>query len=159
MIAVTGRFRVRSVSSLPRRIYSGGVIPKRARQGAVFHEEVSLQSPVSAGRFHCERPCSAGGTGFSFSTIRGLSWPTSWRWSWWAAIAGMAFDFLAFPYALPSSYLDKGLAGGRSEATGVTAQPDFPIATGVTCRPFCAALLAVAPLLSRLLSSPCALGL
>ena len=24
-----------------------------------------------------------------------------------AAIAGMAFDFLAFPYALPSSYLDK----------------------------------------------------
>ena len=47
-----------------------------------------------------------------------------------AAIAGMVFDFLAFPYALPSSYLDKDWR----------EDPDFPIATGYF-RPFCATML------------------
>ena len=56
-----------------------------------------------------------------------------------AAIAGMAFDFLAFPYALPSSYLDKDWREDP-EATGDDGQPDFPIATGYF-RPFCAAML------------------
>ena len=56
-----------------------------------------------------------------------------------AAIAGMVFDFLAFPYALPSSYLDKDWRDDP-EATGEDGQPDFPIATGYF-RPFCAALL------------------
>ena len=41
----------------------------------------------------------------------------------------MAFDFLAFPYALPSSYLDKDWREDP-EATGDDGQPDFPIATG-----------------------------
>ena len=56
-----------------------------------------------------------------------------------AAIAGMAFDFLAFPYALPSSYLDKDWRKDP-DATGDDGKPDFPVATGYF-RPFCAALL------------------
>lgn len=56
-----------------------------------------------------------------------------------AAIAGMVFDFLAFPYALPSSYLDKDWREDP-EATGEDGQPDFPVATGYF-RPFCAAML------------------
>ena len=56
-----------------------------------------------------------------------------------AAIAGMAFDFLAFPYALPSSYLDKDWRTDP-DATGEDGKPDFPIAIGYF-RPFCAALL------------------
>lgn len=56
-----------------------------------------------------------------------------------AAIAGMAFDFLAFPYSLPSSYLDKDWREDP-EAAGEDGQPDFPVATGYL-RPFCAAML------------------
>lgn len=56
-----------------------------------------------------------------------------------AAIAGMAFDFLAFPYALPSSYLDRDWREDP-EAAGEDGQPDFPVATGYL-RPFCAAML------------------
>ncbi len=56
-----------------------------------------------------------------------------------AAIAGMTFDFLAFPYALPSSYLDKDWRKDP-DATGDDGKPDFPVATGYF-RPFCAALL------------------
>lgn len=56
-----------------------------------------------------------------------------------AAIAGMVFDFLAFPYALPSGYLDRDWRE-NPDATGADGKPDFPIATGYF-RPFCAALL------------------
>lgn len=56
-----------------------------------------------------------------------------------AAIVGMIFDFLAFPYALPSSYLDKDWRT-EPDATGEDGKPDFPIAIGYF-RPFCAALL------------------
>lgn len=56
-----------------------------------------------------------------------------------AAIAGMAFDFLAFPYALPSGYLDRDWREDP-EAAGEDGQPDFPIANGYV-RPFCAAML------------------
>ena len=56
-----------------------------------------------------------------------------------AAIVGMVFDFLAFPYALPSSYLDKDWRKDP-DATGEDGKPDFPVAAG--CLPaFCAALL------------------
>ena len=63
-----------------------------------------------------------------------------------AAIAGKVFDFLAFPYALPSSYLDKDWREDR-EARGDDGQPDFPIATGYF-RPFCAAMLRRACIIS-----------
>lgn len=56
-----------------------------------------------------------------------------------AAIAGMVFDFLAFPYALPSGYLDRDWRK-NPDATGADGKPDFPIAIGYF-RPFCAALL------------------
>ena len=56
-----------------------------------------------------------------------------------AAIAGMAFDFLVFPYALPSGYLDKDWRD-NPDATGEDGQPDFPVADGYL-RPFCAAML------------------
>ena len=56
-----------------------------------------------------------------------------------AAIAGMVFDFLAFPYALPSSYLDSDWRE-NPDATGEDGKPDFPISNGYF-RPFCAALL------------------
>ena len=55
-----------------------------------------------------------------------------------AAIAGMAFDFLAFPYALPSGYLDRDWRK-NPEAAGAPGKPDFPFATGYPGR-FCAAL-------------------
>lgn len=56
-----------------------------------------------------------------------------------AAIVGMAFDFLAFPYSLPSGYLDRDWRR-NPDATGADGKPDFPISTGYF-RPFCAALL------------------
>ena len=55
-----------------------------------------------------------------------------------AAIAGMAFDFLAFPYALPSGYLDRDWRE-NPDATGTDGKPDFPIANAYH-GPFCAAL-------------------
>lgn len=55
-----------------------------------------------------------------------------------AAIAGMAFDFLAFPYALPSGYLDRDWRK-NPDATGADGKPDFPVANGYH-GPFCAAL-------------------
>ena len=45
----------------------------------------------------------------------------------------------SFPYALPSSYLDKDWRT-NPDATGEDGKPDFPIANGYF-RPFCAALL------------------
>ncbi len=56
-----------------------------------------------------------------------------------AAIAGMVFDFLAFPYSLPSSYLDWDWRDDP-EAAGEDGQPDFPVAEGYL-RPFCTAML------------------
>ena len=56
-----------------------------------------------------------------------------------AAIAGMAFDFLVFPYALPAGYLDKDWRD-NPDATGEDGQPDFPVADGYLL-PFCAAML------------------
>ena len=56
-----------------------------------------------------------------------------------AAIAGMAFDFLVFPYSLPSSYLDRDWRDDP-DATGADGKPDFPVADGYL-RPFCAAML------------------
>ena len=53
-----------------------------------------------------------------------------------AAIAGMAFDFLAFPYALPSGYLDRDWRK-NPDATGADGKPD--VANGYH-GPFCAAL-------------------
>lgn len=55
-----------------------------------------------------------------------------------AAIAGMTFDFLAFPYSLPSGYLDWDWRE-NPDATGADGKPDFPIANGYNV-PFCAAL-------------------
>lgn len=55
-----------------------------------------------------------------------------------AAIVGMAFDYLAFPYALPSGYLDKDWRE-NPDADGGDGKADFPVAEG--CIPlFCAAL-------------------
>ena len=55
-----------------------------------------------------------------------------------AAIVGMAFDFLAFPYALPSGYLDRDWRE-NPDAAGEDGKPDFPFATGYH-GPFCAAM-------------------
>jgi len=56
-----------------------------------------------------------------------------------AAVAGMVFDFLAFPYALPSGYLDRDWRNDP-DACGEDGKPDFPIAVGYV-RPFCFSML------------------
>ena len=56
-----------------------------------------------------------------------------------AAITGMAFDYLAFPYALPSSYLYRDWRKNPN-ADGGDGWPDYAVAHGYV-RPFCAALL------------------
>lgn len=56
-----------------------------------------------------------------------------------AAICGMVFDFLAFPYSLPSGYLDKDWRK-NPDATGPDGKADYPIAEGCIM-PFCAALV------------------
>ena len=48
-----------------------------------------------------------------------------------AAIVGMAFDFLAFPYALPSGYLDRDWRETRMPQAK-TASLIFPFATAIT---------------------------
>ncbi len=55
-----------------------------------------------------------------------------------AAIVGMVFDFLAFPYALPSGYLDRDWRENPN-STGADGKPDFPVANGYH-GPFCVAL-------------------
>ncbi|WP_165064505.1 putative holin [Desulfovibrio sp. ZJ200] len=55
-----------------------------------------------------------------------------------AAIVGMAFDYLAFPYALPSGYLDRDWRK-NPDATGPDGKPDYPVAEGCIL-PFCASL-------------------
>lgn len=55
-----------------------------------------------------------------------------------AAICGMIFDFLAFPYALPSGYLEKDWRK-NPDATGEDGKPDYPVASGYIM-PFCASL-------------------
>lgn len=55
-----------------------------------------------------------------------------------AAIVGMAFDYLAFPYSLPSGYLDKDWRK-NPDATGADGKPDYPVADGYIM-PFCASL-------------------
>ena len=55
-----------------------------------------------------------------------------------AAIVGMAFDYLAFPYSLPSGYLDKDWRK-TPNATGPDGKPDYPVAEGYIM-PFCASL-------------------
>lgn len=55
-----------------------------------------------------------------------------------AAIVGMAFDYLAFPYALPSGYLDRDWRRNPN-ASGPDGKPDFPVAEGYIM-PFCASL-------------------
>lgn len=56
-----------------------------------------------------------------------------------AAIVGMAFDFLAFPYALPSGYLVRDWRKDP-DATGDDGKPDFPVVNGYY-RVFSAAML------------------
>lgn len=56
-----------------------------------------------------------------------------------AAIVGMAFDFLAFPYALPSGYLVRDWRKDP-DATGEDGQPDFPVVSNYF-RVFAAAML------------------
>lgn len=55
-----------------------------------------------------------------------------------AAICAMIFDFLAFPYSLPSGYLDRDWRTNPN-ADGGDGKPDFPIAQGYII-PFCASL-------------------
>ncbi len=55
-----------------------------------------------------------------------------------AAIVGMAFDYLAFPYSLPSGYLDKDWRKNPN-ADGGDGKPDYPVAEGCIM-PFCASL-------------------
>lgn len=55
-----------------------------------------------------------------------------------AAIAGMIFDYLAFPYALPSGYLNKDWRK-NPDATAPDGKPDYPVVDGYI-RPFCASL-------------------
>lgn len=55
-----------------------------------------------------------------------------------AAIVGMAFDYLAFPYALPSGYLNKDWRKNPN-ADGGDGKPDYPVAQGYVM-PFCASL-------------------
>ena len=55
-----------------------------------------------------------------------------------AAIVGMAFDYLAFPYALPSGYLDRDWRN-TPNADGGDGKPDYPVAEGYIM-PFCATL-------------------
>lgn len=55
-----------------------------------------------------------------------------------AAIVGMAFDYLAFPYALPSGYLDRDWRD-TPNADGGDGKPDYPVADGYIM-PFCASL-------------------
>lgn len=50
-----------------------------------------------------------------------------------AAIAGMVFDFLAFPHALPSGYLDRDWRKTRTPREP-TASPTFPWPTATTAR-------------------------
>lgn len=56
-----------------------------------------------------------------------------------AAIVGMVFDFLAFPYALPSGYLVRDWRKDP-DATGEDGQPDFPVVSNYF-RVFAAAML------------------
>ena len=65
-----------------------------------------------------------------------------------AAIVGMAFDFLAFPYALPSGYLDRDWRE-NPDAAGEDGKPDFPICNGYH-GPFCAAMTRRALLIAAL---------
>lgn len=55
-----------------------------------------------------------------------------------AAIVGMAFDYLAFPYALPSGYLNKDWRKNPN-ADGGDGKPDYPVAQGYVM-PFCSSL-------------------
>lgn len=68
-----------------------------------------------------------------------------------AAIAGMIFDFLAFPYALPSSYLDRDWRKDP-DATGDDGKPTFPLPPAIFARS--ARLCCVVPSSSRLLCWP-----
>lgn len=55
-----------------------------------------------------------------------------------AAVCAMVFDYLAFPYSLPSGYLDKDWRK-NPDATGPDGKPDYPVAEGYIL-PFCFAL-------------------
>ena len=55
-----------------------------------------------------------------------------------AALCAMVFDFLAFPYSLPSGYLDKDWRK-NPDATAPDGKPDYPVAEGYIL-PFCFAL-------------------
>ena len=46
-----------------------------------------------------------------------------------AAVVGLIFDFLAFPYALPSSYLIRDWRKNPT-ASGEDGKPDFPVIPG-----------------------------
>lgn len=56
-----------------------------------------------------------------------------------AGLVGMVFDFLAFPYALPSGYLDRDWRKDPT-ASGDDGEPDYPIASGYLS-PFCVSLI------------------
>ncbi len=55
-----------------------------------------------------------------------------------AAVCAMIFDYLAFPYSLPSGYLDKDWRKNPN-ADGGDGKPDYPVAEGYIM-PFCASL-------------------
>lgn len=55
-----------------------------------------------------------------------------------AAITGMVFDYLAFPYALPSGYLVKDWRK-NPDADGGDGNPDYPVIEGYILA-FCATL-------------------
>ena len=46
-----------------------------------------------------------------------------------AAVVGLGFDFLAFPYALPSSYLVEDWRE-NPDAEGDDGEPDYPVVQG-----------------------------
>lgn len=138
MIVVTGRFRVRFVSSLPLRIYSGGVIPNERGKEQFFMKKFLCNPRYLLAIFIVSGIVLLAGLVF-LSPYQGPVVAYKLALVMVAAIAGMAFDFLAFPYALPSSYLDRDWREDP-DAAGEDGQPDFPIATGYF-RPFCAAML------------------
>ncbi len=138
MIAVTGRFRVRSVPPFPAGFIPAGSFRNERGKEQFFMKKFLCNPRYLLAAFIVSGLVLLAGLVF-LSPYQGPVVAYKLALVMVAAIAGMAFDFLAFPYALPSSYLDKDWRE-NPEATGDDGQPDFPIATGYF-RPFCAAML------------------
>lgn len=56
-----------------------------------------------------------------------------------AGVIALAFDYLFFPYSVPSGYLSKDWREDP-DATGDDGEPDYPVCDGYTLA-FCAALM------------------